>query len=136
LQLICERGKAALGEGNNSVGDLIPGLFAGRGLSDISVYLNDRTNAFLPPYGSPEQRAALEESADFKDRDFWIWSREDTQRYFRAGGGRADEFDALWSVAIGGSDKFDEAIAARTYASAGGSVSYLIAGRKTCSITT
>src|SRR5262249_35480787 len=130
LQLTCERGKAALGEGNNSIGDLVPGLFAQRGLADICVYLNDKTNAFLPPYNSPEQRAVLEESADFKDRDFWIWSREDTQRYFLAGGGRADEFDALWAVAIGGGDKVDKAMADRTYASAGGSITYLVAGRK------
>lgn len=72
LQLICERGKAALGEGNNSVGDLVPGLFAAAGLTDIAVYLNDKTNAFLPPYDTPEQRALLEERQDFDARDFWI----------------------------------------------------------------
>jgi ubiquinone/menaquinone biosynthesis C-methylase UbiE len=33
--LICERGKATLGEGNNSVGDLLPGLLAHAGLIDI-----------------------------------------------------------------------------------------------------
>jgi hypothetical protein len=33
LQLICERGKAALGEGNNSIGDLVPSLFANGTLS-------------------------------------------------------------------------------------------------------
>src|SRR5215471_11349843 len=74
LQLICERGKAALGEGNNSIGDLLPGLFAERGLIEVRVHLNDKANAFLPPYDSPEQRAVLEERTDFKQRDFWIWS--------------------------------------------------------------
>src|SRR5580704_13610072 len=88
LQLICERGKAALGEGNNSIGDLIPSLFAERALVNVRVYLNDKANVFLPPYDSPEQRAALEERADLKQRDFWIWSRDDTHRYFLAGGGR------------------------------------------------
>ncbi len=130
LQLTCERGKAALGEGNNSVGDLVPGLFAARDLVDIRVYLNDKTNALLPPYDSAEQRAMLEEHADFKQRDFWIWSRADTQRYFLAGGGRAEEFDALWSVAIGGSDRFDKAIAERATFGAGGGIGYLVAGRK------
>ena len=43
LQLICERGKAALGEGNNSIGDIVPGLFAERGLVDVCVYLNDKS---------------------------------------------------------------------------------------------
>ena len=48
LQLICERGKAALGEGANSIGELVPGLFAARGLADIRVYLNDKADAFVP----------------------------------------------------------------------------------------
>jgi SAM-dependent methyltransferase len=130
LQLICERGKAALGEGNNSIGDLVPGLFAERGLVNICVYLNDKAQVFVPPYESAEQRAVLEERADRQPRDFWIWSREDTRRYFLAGGGPDDEFDALWSGAIGRGDTFDEAIADRTYASAGGGIGYVVAGRK------
>jgi len=130
LQLVCERGKAAVGQGNNSVGDLVPGLFAARGLTDISVHLNDKCDALLPPYETPAQRAMLEERSDFQQRDFWIWSRADTHRYFLAGGGRADEFDALWAVATCGEAKFDQAIAARTYAGSGAGISYLIAGRK------
>jgi SAM-dependent methyltransferase len=130
LQLTCERGKAALGEGANSIGDLVPGLFAARGLVDIRVWLNDKTNAFLPPYDSPEQRAALEEREDQSDRDFWIWSREDTHRYFLAGGGLASEFAALWSIANGDVAQFDKAVANRSYAAAGGGITYLVAGRK------
>jgi len=130
LQLICERGKAALGEGHNSIGDLVPGLFAERNLVDVRVYQSDKASPVLPPYDSPAQRAMLEERADFRDRDFWIWSRDDTRGYFLAGGGRDNEFDALWSAAVGGSDRVDRAIAERTYAGAGGAISYLIAGRK------
>jgi SAM-dependent methyltransferase len=130
LQLMCERGKAALGEGNNSMGGLVPGLFAGRKLIDVRVYLNDKSNAILPPYRSVEERAMLEERADFKNREFWVWNREDTHRYFLAGGGREGEFDALWSVAIASDRKFDQAIDAGTYAGAGGGISYLVAGRK------
>jgi SAM-dependent methyltransferase len=130
LQLICERGKAALGEGTNSIGDILPGLFAERGLINGCVYLNDKANVLLPPYDSAEQRAVLEERADLNHRDFWIWSRKDTQRYFLAGGGRDDEFDALWSLAIGGGDAFDKAVADRTYVGAGAGIGYLVAGRK------
>jgi hypothetical protein len=99
-------------------------------LVNICVYLNDKTDILLPPYDTIAQRAALEERADFKDRDFWIWSREDTRRYFIAGGGRESEFDALWLVAVAGNEKFDKAIADRTYAGAGASIGYLVAGRK------
>jgi len=130
LQLTCERGKAALGEGNNSMGGLVPGLFAERKLVDVRVYLNDKTNVFFPPYGSPEERVTLEERADLKHRGFWLWSREDTYRYFLAGDGREGEFDALWSLAIASDRKFDKAIAEGTYAGAGGGIFYLVAGRK------
>jgi ubiquinone/menaquinone biosynthesis C-methylase UbiE len=132
LQLICERGKAALGEGNNSIGDLVPSLLAERDLVDVCVYLNDKADILLPPYDSPAQRATLEEYADFKHRGLCSgWSREVTRRYFLAGGGREGEFEALWLVAIGGSDKIDKAIADRTYAGReGAGIGYLIAGRK------
>jgi SAM-dependent methyltransferase len=129
LQLTCERGKAVLGEGNNSIGDLVPGLFAARGLMDVRVYLNDKTNALVAPYGTAEQRAMLEERADLSARDFWRWSRDDTLRYFCAGGGGADEFEPLWSL-ITRDDGFDQAIAARTYSGTGASIQYLISGRK------
>ena len=72
LQVICERGKAALGEGNNSIGDLVPSLFAERNLVKICVYLNDKADILLPPYDTPAQRAALEERADFQRRDFCL----------------------------------------------------------------
>jgi len=131
LQLMCERGKAALGEGNNSVGDVAPGLFTAAGLVDVAVYLNDKTNALLPPYDTPEQTALLEERRDFDTRDFWIWSRGDTLRYFLAGGGTAAEFEALWASVTRDSQRFETAIAERTYAQSGASLNYLIAGRKT-----
>jgi SAM-dependent methyltransferase len=130
LQLTCERGKAALGEGNNSVGDVAPGLFTAAGLVDVAVYLNDRTNALLPPYSTPEQSALLEERRDFDTRDFWIWSRDDTLRYFLAGGGITAEFEALWASVTRGSERFEKAMAERTYSQSGASLNYLIAGRK------
>jgi ubiquinone/menaquinone biosynthesis C-methylase UbiE len=130
LQLICERGKAALGEGNNSIGDLVPGLFAERDLVDVYVYLNDKSDTLLPPYDSIAQRAMLEERSDFENRDFWIWSYKDTRRYFIAGGGCENEFEQLWSAAMGDGDKFKKAVADRTYYSSGAAIGYLITGRK------
>jgi SAM-dependent methyltransferase len=130
LQLICERGKASLGEGNNSVGDTAPGLFAASGLTEIAVYLNDKTNAFLPPYSAPEQRAMLEERKDFEARDFWIWNRSDTFRYFLAGGGAAAQFDALWNLVTSGAERFETAVADRTYSHPGAVINYLVAGRR------
>ena len=130
FQLICERGKAALGEGNNSIGDLVPGMFTARRLEHISVHLNDKTDVFIPPYDTPAQRAMLAEGGDMSQRDFWIWSRMDTHRYFQAGGGNAGEFDDLWSIAVGGREQFDKAIVEQTYSGAGAAIGYLVSGIK------
>jgi SAM-dependent methyltransferase len=126
FQLVCERGNAMLGEGNNSIGDVLPGLLAKRGLVDIQVYLNDKVSLVVPPYENPEQRALLEETTDLETRDFWIWSGDDTRRYFLAGGGREDEFDELWQGAMSDAARMREAVVAGTYARAGASV----AGRR------
>jgi hypothetical protein len=76
----------------------------------------DRDPLWVEKASSLEERAMLEERGDLEHRGFWLWSREDTHRYFLAGGGREGDFDALWSVAIGSDRKFDQAIAERTYA--------------------
>jgi hypothetical protein len=47
---------------------------------------------------------------------FWIWSRDDTLRYFLAGGGIAAEFEVLWASVTRDSQRFETAIAERTYA--------------------
>ncbi|WP_437599498.1 class I SAM-dependent methyltransferase [Sorangium sp. So ce590] len=130
FQLLCERGKAALGEGHSSLGELVPELFARHGLLDIQVYLNDKASMVLPPYASAEQRATVEEIADFARRDFWIWSRSDTHRYFLAGGGEEHVFEACWAAALAAAHRNAEAIARGTYASAGGSVGYIVCGTK------
>jgi hypothetical protein len=84
----------------------------------------------LPPYDSPSSAPSSRNAPSGKHRDFWIWSREETHRYFLAGGGRDVEFDALWTVAIRGREKCDKSIDDRTYAGAGSGISYLVAGRK------
>jgi SAM-dependent methyltransferase len=130
LQLTCERGKAALGEGNNSLGDVLPGLFASCGLLDVQVYMNDKASATIPPYATAEQRAMLEESQDLSQRDFWIWSRPDTRRYFLAGGGQQSAFDGLWDLAMAAGRRVQQAFADGTYSSAGGAIGYVVCGRK------
>lgn len=130
FQLLCERGKAALGEGHSSLGELVPELFASHGLLDIQVYLNDKASVVLPPYAAAEQRATVEEISELARRDFWIWSRSDTHRYFLAGGGEEHEFEACWAAALAAAHRNAGAIARGTYASAGGSVGYIVCGTK------
>jgi hypothetical protein len=46
--VICERGKTQVGEGNSSVGDLLPGLLAEAGLVAVQCALDDNTFALVP----------------------------------------------------------------------------------------
>lgn len=100
LQALCESGKAALGLGDNSVGDLLPGLLHETGLRDLRVHLSDKASAVLPRRTTPGQAAALAEAEDWLKRDFWIWDKEETLSYFRAGGGKPAEFAGLWANAM------------------------------------
>jgi ubiquinone/menaquinone biosynthesis C-methylase UbiE len=69
FQKTLHRGKIALGQGDTSIGELLPGYFAELGFRDIAVYSNDRCPAFYPPYDTPSQRADLEQLLKWIDAD-------------------------------------------------------------------
>lgn len=130
LQLLCERGKQALGEGHNSIGELVPGMFARLGLTDLAVYQSDMAAPFLPPYATPAQAALKEQLLDWAERDFWHWDREDTRRWFLAGGGSAEEFDHDWAVVQATSRRVAAAVRAGTEESVGAGAFFLVSGRR------
>lgn len=130
FQLICERGKAALGLGDNSVGDLVPGMFAELGVRDISVALNERAWPMIPPYATRDQQSSIEQLEDWANRDFWCWSRQEARSYFLAGGGDEEEFERYWSLGTATATRELEAIRRGTYTTAGGFVGYITFGRK------
>ena len=126
----CEAGKAALGEGDNSVGDLLPAHFAQAGLGVVACFLSDKTSPLWPPYSSPEQAASVEARATALAEERWFWSRDQAHRYFTAGGGDAADFADAWSA------RFEEmrteltAIRSGALSTAGGNMMYLVAGLK------
>ena len=126
--LTCERGKVALGEGDNSVGDLVPGFFAEAGLTDIEVFLSDKPGALFPPYASEDQQALKAQLETDGLDTLWGWTREQARTYFEAGGGEG--FDAAWDRRRADARRTAEALAAGTFHTAGGMLLYLIAGRK------
>lgn len=130
LQLRCERGKQALREGDNSVGDLIPGYFHDCGATDISVYQSDHTSPMIPPYARPEQEALRDELLGLARDDIYIWNRVTAERYFCAGGGDPVDFDRLWRIAGEVSRVIADGLNAQTEHQAGGNAFYLISGRK------
>jgi ubiquinone/menaquinone biosynthesis C-methylase UbiE len=130
LEILCQRGKYLLGEGFNSIGDLIPGFFAELGLKDIQVYLSDKTSTLFPPYESKEQQVLIQQGIEWGTQDFVRWNREDTLRYFLAGGGSNKEFEECWVLAKRGVQEYLEGIRQKKYHSAAGAWMYLVSGWK------
>lgn len=129
-QMTCERGKIALGEGDNSVGDLLPGLAAEAGLRDLRCWISDRAMTLVPPYATRDQQAVRDDVFEQHGNGMFLWSREDTRRYFLAGGGGEEEFDRVWTLAGAAQATDVAALRAGTFHSAGGGVQYVVAGRR------
>ena len=130
LQLTCERGKVALGEGDNSLGDHVVGLMAAQGFVEVEVYVNDKAVALFPPYSTNEQRALIEDERDRAARGFWNWSEAETRRFFLAGGGSEGAFAAQFARGLAARQKVVDAVDAGTYHSVNGGGFFLSAGRK------
>lgn len=131
LAITSEKGKAALGEGFNSVGDLIPGLFAAAGLLNVQVYLNDKTAPLIAPYNTPDQLANTKQTLDWADSGFLGFDKNVAKRYFLSGGGSHERFEELWQnthrVAF---ERSASGIRNNTLHTAGGCVFYVVSGRK------
>ena len=130
FQLTCERGKVALGEGDNSLGDRVPGLFAAQGLTDVEAYVNDKATAIFPPYSSDEQRAFTDDARDRDARGLWNWSEPETRRFFLAGGGRESDFAAHFARGLAARRKIVRGLADGTYHGASGGGFFVVGGRK------
>jgi SAM-dependent methyltransferase len=128
--LICEKGQIALGEGDSSLGDLVPGLFLEAGLTGIQTYMSDKVSLMLPPYETEEQQALAREYAFGAERGAFGWTREEAWRWYSAGGGDPDTFEAAWARRVGENRAQVDAIADGTFHSAGGQILYLVSGRR------
>jgi SAM-dependent methyltransferase len=128
--LTCERGKIELGEGNNSVGDLIPGFLARHGLTDIQTFIADKAAMLVPPYASPDQQAFRDYVLREASENAWGWDRDEARRYFTAGGGSADEFEPAWERRLEENRQRASALTDFSLHTAGGNILYAIAGRK------
>lgn len=131
FQMLCERGKKSLGLGYNSIGDLLPDYFAQQHLDQIQIYLSDKTSPLIPPYSSNEEQVLVEQSQTWSDQEIAVWPREETKRYFLAGGGSAEEFERRWQKILKAIRLHQKNIGNKTLCSPGTCIMYLISGRKT-----
>lgn len=130
FQLTCERGKVALGEGDNSLGERVAGLFVAAGLLDVDVYVNDKACVIHPPYATAEQRAFVTDVRARDEQNRWIWDERETRRFFLAGGGKEPEFAAHFARGLEAGRRMVRSLDAQTYHGIAGGAFYLVAGRK------
>lgn len=130
FQLICERGKEAVLEGNNSLGDLLPGYLAAANLRNIQVFLSDKTFSVFPPYISKEQQVLKEQYLDWIRQNFWIWDQQEARKFFLAGGGTEVEFELSWQQMMEENKLLEKALIDESFHTAGGTICYLVSGYK------
>jgi len=127
-RLIIEKGKKNMGRGDNSLGDLLPGMFALEDLRNIEVRLSDKAIPMYPPYDNEEQLATLKQwmngsswkSNTQKDIDFFSAAGEEfMQFYFEYQEKYANQADHVMG-----------ALQREQYHAAGGSLMYLVSGIK------
>lgn len=132
FQLVCERGKRELGEGDNSVGGLLPGLLREQGLWQVRAHTNDRCIDLAPPYEDPAMKIALEQELSWAEQDMNILfgSRADTRRLYLAGGGDEVGFTQAWEIVGTWLRGSTQGVKDGTYHAARGFVMYLVSGRR------
>jgi hypothetical protein len=127
FSLMLERGKAALGEGSGSIGNLIPGHLVRAGLIDVRTVISQKTPTLYPPYDSEEQRVLAEQ---LLNAETWVGVRSEAERHFLAAGGSADEFDATWKRRLAEHQEDSSAVREHRFHTAGGFILYLTVGRR------
>lgn len=123
---VCERGKRALGLGYNSLGESLVGLLDPATWRDVHVELCQRVQPVVPPY-RPE---LIEDARRWLADPIATWSRDESLRYFTAGGGDAAGFERGWSASVALLRLRAQDILAGTYAGAEGTLLYAVTAAK------
>jgi SAM-dependent methyltransferase len=130
LWLRYQRGRIALGRGDNSIGELLPGLFTGLGLTGISVHTSNKALPYIPPYETAEQQMFLRLEQEWRDEGKGPWNEAEIRRFTLAGGASEELFAQGWEELRRAFDEQREAIRQGTFHAAGGKLTYLVSGRK------
>lgn len=127
-RLIIEKGKKNLGQGDNSLGDLLPGMFALEDLKNIEVRLSDKAIAMYPPYDNKEQLATVQQ---WMKGSSWKSSTQKDIDFFSAAGEEYMPFYFEYQEKYARKDEHVMgALQREQYHAAGGSLMYLVSGTK------
>ena len=127
-RLIIEKGKKELGQGDNSLGDLLPGMFAFQDFENIEVRLSDKSIAMYPPYDNEEQLATLKQ---WMKGSSWKSKTQKDIDYFSAAGEQYMSFYFEYQEKYARREEhIMGALQREQYHAAGGSLMYLVSGTK------
>ena len=124
------RGKVAAGQGDHTIGDLLPGHFAALGLNEIVVHQTDRAASLYPPYATPAQRATIAQDQQWQASATGPWDREALRHDVLLGGGTEALFERGFTEVVEKFTQEQQAIAAGRFHAAYGNLCYLVSGRK------
>jgi ubiquinone/menaquinone biosynthesis C-methylase UbiE len=130
IQLRMEKGKMALGEGFDSLGDVVPELFHRAGLCNIQVWLGDKAGVLIPPYDTAEKKARRDELLGWMVSGQANYDYDQRLRHYTAGGGAKADFDLFWQTQESERLRSVNALQHEKYISVGGQMLYIIAGTK------
>jgi SAM-dependent methyltransferase len=120
----CERGKAMLGLGFNSLGEELPRLLVDEGFRIRSIRQNERPSPLFPPYDTPAQLAEVALMRDLAARGIHGWPRDEAARYFEAAGEQG--FEAEYEFMLARDRERLAEIDADRFTRAGGQMGYLV----------
>jgi ubiquinone/menaquinone biosynthesis C-methylase UbiE len=129
VRLRIEKGKKRLGEGFNSLGDVLPDLYSRAGLENIQVWLSDKAMPIIPPYDSHEMRVRVAQMITWIESGEAGFGYDENLRYYLAGGGKKSDFESYWQRVSLYKLSMLKKLKQQEFISAGGSVMYVVAGR-------
>ncbi|MBK8251846.1 MAG: methyltransferase domain-containing protein [Polyangiaceae bacterium] len=133
FQHTCELGKQALGRGDSSIGEKLPGLFTQAGFNHISTYQNDKCAWLVPPYQSRDQALDLQQFLSWIDAGLCLFAgngHDDSVKLYAAGGGDPAQFEELWQLGLTVHQGFKKAVLAGEYHGGRAVTFYMVSGRK------
>lgn len=130
IKLRIEKGKKNLGEGFNSLGDVVPDLFSKAGLQNTQVWISDKALSIIPPYDTQEKILRVEQMLQWIETEAMGYDYQDNLNYYMAGGGTKDKFDAYWQQLLYNKITLKRKLLNEEYISAGGSLVYIVAAQK------
>jgi SAM-dependent methyltransferase len=121
-------GRRRRGLGCEYLGDLLPGLFAEAGLTDIRVWLSDKALPLVPPYAAPEQQAQLAALQRWHEDGTGPYDRAEFAADLAAGGAGPDRIERAWQDMQESAAATQQAVDEHRLHTAGGGLFYIVAG--------